>query len=370
MNLIVWCVVLQVYVVEVASAKLKGLFGCCNQLFITIGILISYILGIQFNHFRLRFYEVALVAAGIVVIFEILMLFTFETPRWLFLHNKEFLGIRVLKILRGPNAYIMKEIDEIKAKIRKTYSTVEQLKEFRRRGVYHPFILVLLLMFFQQFSGINAAIFFSSTIFDQAGFSGNTAEIMTAGAVGGTQIVATLISVILVDRFGRKIFLVISSFGMMASSVILAVYFYIHKPNGDASSLNYMAIAGVVIFIASFSLGWGPLPWASMGELLPNRVRGLAASMATMVNWTFATIITSCFTKYQQAVTPKYAWGTFAIVMAVSIVFVIVFLPESKGRSVEEIQERFEQGQIIAIKCGMRRRETPSVFNGNTSDIN
>lgn len=364
---------LQVYIAEVASAKRSGLFGNCNQFFITVGSLISYVLGIKYQGQRVSFYEVALIAAGFVALFEIMMLLTYETPRWLFGKNKDYLGIKVLKLLRGPDSQIMKEIDNIKAALRKSYSVIEQLKEFRLRSVYQPFILVLMLMFFQQFSGINAAIFYSSDIFKKAGYKGNEVEIISALAVGVVQIIATFLSVVLVDRLGRRVLLLLSSSGMGLSSLLLAVFFYLYQNKYECNNsdtnickhLGYMAIAGVVIFITSFSIGWGPIPWTSMSELLPNRVRGLAGSVSAATNWSFATIITFCFSRYAKAVTPKIAWGSFAFIMIISIVCVGLFLPETKGHSLEEIQENFEAGQLFAVKCRCRRRNT-----SQTSGIN
>ena len=374
--------VLQVYIAEVSSAKRKGLLGNCNQFFITIGILLSYILGIEFRGYRVPFYIVALVAAGIVTLFEFLMLFTHETPRWLFSKNREYWGIRVLKLLRGPDAHIMEEIDRIKAAVRRSYSVVEQFKEFKLRSVYHPFILGFMVMFFQQFSGINAAIFYTSTVFSAAGFKSNNIEICSAVAVGITQIVATFMSVLLIDRLGRRVLLVVSSIGMGFSSLVLAAYFGVyHLEHCDAttipevdvslcSHLGPMAIVGVVIFIGSFSLGWGPIPWTSMSELVPNRVRGLLAGILTMVNWIFATTITFGFTPYQNLVTPPFAWATFSIVMVLSIFWVILFLPETKGRSLEQIQEDFERGNIFAIKFTRNSSgyQRPPSINSHVSD--
>ena len=359
------------YIAEVASGKRKGLFGNCNQLFITVGVFVSYLFGIQFDGKRVSFYIVALVGAGLLALFEVLMLLTYETPRWLFGKNKDYLGIKVLKLLRGPDAQIMREIDRIKAALRRTYSVKDQLREFRLPSVYRPFGLALMLMFFQQFSGINAAIFYTSNIFKDAGYVGNTGEIISALAVGITQIVATFISVLLVDRLGRRVLLILSSIGMGGSSLVLAVFFYLKdssKCNGAECShhIGYMAIAAVVVFIASFSIGWGPIPWTSMSELLPNRVRGLAAGVSTAVNWTFATTVTLGFNYYAKGVTPKFAWGSFAFVMLVSIVCVALFLPETKGRTLEEIEEDFEQGHVFAIRCRGRQR-TRSGSSPNTS---
>ena len=363
----------QVYIAEVAAHNQRGPFGNCNQLFVTLGILISYLLGIEYNNNSVPFYKGALVPAAVVALFEFIMLFTYETPRWLFAKRKDFIAIKVLKVLRGPDAPIMKEIDHIKMVLRKSYTVKEQIQEFRNRSVYLPFIIVLFLMFFQQFSGINAAIFYTSTILGKTGFEGNTVEIISAISVGVTQVVATLLSVFLVDRLGRRVLFLTSSLGMLVSALLLAIFFYIfdhyckgkigdetsatldtatagpHHICSTSAHLNVMAIVAIVVFIASFSLGWGPLPWASMSELLPNKVRGMAAGISTVVNWSFATIITLGFSGYSSLVTPKWAWATFAIFLLLSLLFVFLLVPETKGCSLEEIQENFEQGRILAL---------------------
>ncbi len=362
---------------EIASARLKGLFGGCNQLFITIGGFIGYLYGVQ--KFHISYWKFALTAAGIVALFEILMLFTYETPRWLFSKHKEFQAIRVLKILRGPNAQVTKEISQIKAALRRKYTILEQLKAFKNRAVFIPFILVLMLMFFQQFSGINAVIFYASDIFKTAQISLDV-NLVSALAIGVVQVIATLLSVLLVDKLGRKVLLTISSAGMGLSSFILGIYYHVlvshcknclgqcHSqadlsldstfPCGNAK-FGYLAIVCVVFFIISFSLAWGPIPWSMMSELMPNHVRTLAGSIATFVNWTFATIITSFFHSYAKFATEAGAFWSFTVIMAFAIVLVIIFLPETKGHSLEEIQEHFEQGHIFAISCKRRKPSRP-----------
>ena len=365
----------QVYIAEIAPARLKGLFGNCNQLFMTVGQLFAYLYGIK--QFNIQYWHFSLAAAGVVTLFEILMLFTYETPRWLFSKQKDFDAIRVLKILRGPNAKISKEISQIKAGIREKYTISEQFKAFRHRAVFIPFTLVLMLMFFQQFSGINAVIFYASDVFKQAGFKDNV-NLVSAISIGVVQVIATLLSVMLVDKLGRKVLLTVSSIGMGLSSFILGIYYFIlvhhcgnclgphsvcqTRPSLDitapcnTSNFGYLAVVCVVFFIISFSLAWGPIPWTMMSELMPNRVRTLAGSIATFVNWTFAAIITSSFHSIADKITGAGAFWIFAGIMAFAIIFVIVFLPETKGHTLEEIQENFEKGHIIAISCTCGRR--------------
>ena len=381
---------MQVYIAEIAASNQRGLLGNCNQLFITFGVLFSYILGIKYKDTSVRFYVAALVPAAFVTLFEIFMLFTYETPRWLFGKNMDYVAIKVLKILRGPDALIMKEIDHIKVVLKKTYTLPEQVMEFRNKSVYFPFVIVLFLMFFQQFSGINAAVFYTSTILSKTGFQGNMVEIISALAVGVTQVLATTVSVFLVDRLGRRFLLLLSSIGMATSAILLAIFFYIfdHVCHGkieqqdtlatdtattssshicmNSAHLNVMAIVAIVVFIGSFSLGWGPIPWTSMSELLPNRVRGLAGGISSLVNWSFASIITLSFSSYSTLVTPKWAWATFAIFLVLGFIFVLLILPETKGRSLEEIQENFERGRILALQLKTNERIRSPLSSVNT----
>ena len=374
------------YIAEVAPADYSGRFGNCNQLFSTIGAFISYGLGaIWTSKWKVHYYNLSLVAAGVVALFELLMLSTYETPRWLYKKAVKQTGVwkrhteeeanRIMNVLRGPKYNVPEEIDGIKKALQKNLTLVEQLIELKRRSVYVPFILVLLLMFFQQFSGINVAIFFTGDIFDSAGLDTISPRLLAFIAVGVVQVVATLVSVILVDWCGRKQLLVVSSVGMCVSSALIGTDFVIldrlcgkcygtncTSPDGmiqhhydypfcDNVNIGVLAIVGVIVFIVAFSLGWGPIPWTSMSELVPGRVRSLYASIASMVNWTLAVIITACFQPYSETFSVEVTWWTFSIILFVSIFFVIIFVPEVKGHSLEQIEDHFENGKIIAIIC-------------------
>lgn len=351
---------MQLYIAEISSPKWKGFFGNCNQLFITLGIAVTYFLSIEFQGYQIHYSDIALVGAGVSIIFEVLMMVaTLESPRWLLSKSRYDSGTQMLGILRGKSYHIAKEIDEIKAKLRSKYPVKEQLTAFKHRPVYHPFILVIFLFFFQEFSGIDAAVFYSSQIFSDAGYSSHTVNLVSFGAVGCVLVLATLISVVLVDYLGRRILLLISSGFMVLSSFILGIYFLIFDSNWEGSletpecpnGIEYLAIASVVVFIIGFSLGWGPVPFSAMSELLPAQARTLGGSMAAFTTQTFSTIIIFTFPSYVNLVTPKFAWWTFSVIMLASVVFVVLFLPEAKGKSLEEIQEYFESGRIIACSC-------------------
>lgn len=365
-----------------ASTKLKGLFGTCNQLFAAIGVLIAYLYGVNWNGGRtIHYWEFAIAGVAEVVIFEILMLFTLETPRWLFSKDKDEQAIHVLRILRGPYCDISGEIEKIKSALRQQYTVKEQLADLvGHRAVLIPFLLVLMLMLFQQFSGIVPAIFYAAPVLKDAGITLDV-NLVSALAIGLVQMIGSLVSVIFIDCIGRRILLTISGVGMVVSDSILGVYFYIYTEKcgsclGPPVSCNItdnisnyillsshdtlpcntthfgmLAIASIVLFIFTFSLGWGPIPWNAMSELMPNRVRTLAAGVAASFYWSFCTIVSLCFHSYSNLVTPEGSWWTFTLITVLAIFVVILFLPETKGRSLEEIQEHFEKGHIFVFSC-------------------
>ena len=371
---------MQVYVSEVASTKLKGLFGTCNQLFASFGVLIAYLYGVNWKQGRtIQYWEFAIFGAVLVVIFETLMLFTFETPRWLLSKDKDERAIRVLRILRGPHCDISCEIEKIKSALRLKYTVKEQLTDLlSHRAVLIAFLLVLMLMFFQQFSGIVPAIFYAAPILQDAGITLDV-NLVSALAIGLVQVIGTLVSMFFIDCIGRRILLTVSGIGMVVSNFILGIYFYIYTekcgsclgspvhcnltnnlssyifshdtPPCNTTHFGLLAVASIVLVVFTFSLGWGPIPWNAMSELMPNRVRSLAASIATSFYWCFCTIVSLCFHSYSNWVTPEGSWWTFTFIMVLAVFVVILFLPETKGHSLEEIQEHFEKRHIFAFSC-------------------
>ena len=323
----------------------------------------------------LPFDRVSLILAGVAGLFIFLLLMVSEFPRWLYRCGRVAEARDTLHFLRGPQADVNKELEAIREVLDKMgkSSLWKQILEFREKRVFHPFLLCLLLMFFQQCSGVNSIIFYSTQIFQQAGI--HDAKLLSTFLVAGIQIVATLGSVFFMILFGRKSLLVTSSLGILLSLVTLGVYFLIHDDichgclgknctDSDdhvwansyspcsSSGIGVLAILSTSIYMVAFSIGWGPIPWTMMSELLPLCVRTLAASVATFLNLMFAYIVVQSFPKYSEAVTLKFTWWTYATVVAASIAHVVFFLPETKRQTLEEVEGAFEKGEIIYLSCG------------------
>ena len=331
---------------------MRGLFGSFTQLFLSVGVMFVYLLSTAGN---LTFYDDALIIIAVLTFFEVLMYFLLpESPRWLIVHGHSQLAVRTLKRLRGPKYPISGEIDAIEADILK-YPHVNVFKRFqelfRSCKVFSSLLVILVIMSLQQLSGLNAISSYATVIFREAGVS-HPAE-SASYAVGGTALLFTFLSIFVVDIFGRKVLLVASGVGMLVGTVVLGVHFYISRPaacsNGSSLSLvdsgdvicnpnlAPLAIVSIMLFNAAFSIGWGPVPWVLLGELLPLRVRGLGSSMAIFVNWGSAAIVTGLYFKYSELVHTWFTWWTFSVFNLFSIIFVAIFLRETKKKILEDI---------------------------------
>lgn len=194
----------------------------------------------------------------------------------------------------------------------------------------------LSLMFFQQFSGINAVIFYTVTIFKSAGSTMDPQ--VSSIIVGVVQVLMTFAAAVLVERAGRKILLVQSSAIMCLCLTVLGIYFCLKDNGYDVSSIGWMPLFSMVMFIVSFSLGYGPIPWMMMGELLAPEVKGIATALTVLFNWVSVFIVTKSFTVLTELVGSDFTFWTFAVVMALGTLYGIVSLFETKGKSNAQIQ--------------------------------
>ena len=342
------------------------MFGSFIEIALALGVLISFAVG-SIPHFR--YYNSSLVAAAIVAIFEALMVTLYETPRWLVSKGRITEAYRSLRWLRGPAVDIESELKSNQStKTAAATNVFASLKDFTKRSVAVPLTLVILVMFLQQAGGINALGSFSASMFEQAGVKNPRAA--ATYAVGGAELVATLVAVYLIDLLGRKILLVVSGVGMVVGSLLLGVDFYLTRPSlctgsnsnntlfaaseilkGSSSTpcnthYSPLAIVSIVIFGAAFSVGWGPIPWILVSELSPLRVRGVMSGIATLVNWGTAAAVVGSYASYSNAVGVWFAWWSFTLLNIAAVVFTVFFLRETKGKSLEDIENYYQNNKL------------------------
>ena len=337
---------LQVYLGEVSSAKLRGNVGAISQTIFTSGIVFNYVLG-AINNFR--YYYISLVAVGIVAIFEVLMFWLPETPRWLMSKGYVEQAENVLLWLRGGKIEIKKEVDDIKKIVLATRTVGRKniLKSLSKRNFLIPFVYILIIFFFQQAGGITATASFAAIIFSDAGIS--NPRLTTIYAVGIASLIGNIATFFVVNILGRVTLLILSATGMFLGCAMLGIHFFITREslcnNGMDEPCNPqfgpLAVASLIIYRFSFAIGLGPLPWILISELLPLSVRGFSSGLVMIVTWGVSGAVTGLYLEYVVLVQPWFAVWTFGLMNLSAVIFIIIFLPETKGKSLEELERTF-----------------------------
>ena len=338
--------VLQLYLAEISPRQYRGTFGAMNELALTIGVFIG-----QFAGNYITYYWLALASLAITVLYTgpALCLLQ-ETPRWLITQGKVKEAQGVLLWLRGAEYDVYEELSEIKEQCdsETTLSLLEKFQEFKKKPVYHPVLLAVMLVFFQASTGIEAIVFNIKDILKHAKvpYPGQMAALTT----GGVQMFFSFIGARLVDILGRRTLLIISSPVIIISLIALGAYeMFYYKP----SCYPLFAIISVAVFIAGFSIGWGNATYVLISEMVPLRVRGTGVGIATVANWCFIIISTGLFRNYQEAVKPWGVFWSFGLASICGLIYVILFIPETKGKSLEEIENKFKTSSIL-ICTGIR----------------
>lgn len=322
-----------VYIGEIASNENRGKLGTMFQLMVTVGILYAYVVGNFFTVFTF-----SILCAIVPLLFGSIFVFMPETPHYFVRKNKSHLAIDSLQWLRGSNYNYTHDLHEITDEIataqnRQTTLIEALLTPAARRAI----IISLSLMAIMQFSGINAVIFYTEAIFDAAnsGMAASTASIM----VGAMQVVATYGASLLIDRLGRRILLITSISLMFVCNIAIGVYFYLleHEPK-TASNFGWLPISALCLYIISYSLGLGPIPWVLIGELFTADVKGPASSASGTAAWLLAFLVTKSFTNVRDWIGLGETFWLFAFFSLLGSVFVYLFVPETKGKSFAEIQ--------------------------------
>jgi MFS family permease len=187
---------------------------------------------------------------------------------------------------------------------------------------------------FQQITGINTVIYFAPTIFQSAGLSSAATSILATAGVGAVNVIMTIVSIRLIDRLGRRQLLFWSLGGMTVTLLVLSAAFY----SGASGQLAWVAVASVAAFVGFFAIGLGPVFWLLIAEIFPLAVRGRAMSLATVANWSFNLIVSATFLNLVGAVGSAGAFLVYAVLSLVALAFIAMMVPETKGRSLEQIE--------------------------------
>ena len=317
-----------VYLTEMAPTELRGSLGSLNQLMITIGILSAYLMNYAFADMGAWRWML-----GLAVVPSLILLvgvaFMPESPRWLLENKSEKAARDVMKITYNPDA-IDAEIKEMKEIASNSESTFSVIKSPWLRPTL---IIGCIFAIFQQFIGINAVIFYAPTIFTKAGLGGSASIIGTVG-IGVVNVLVTILALFIVDRVDRKKLLVVGNLGMIASLVIMAMLIW----SIGIQSSAWVIIICLSLFIVFFGISWGPVLWVMLPELFPTRARGAATGIAALVLNFGTLIVAQLFPILNHHLDTEWVFLIFAAIGVLAMSFVIKYLPETRGRSLAEIE--------------------------------
>lgn len=323
-----------VYTSEIAEKEIRGTLGSYFQLMVTVGILFVYVLGREVDAFVL-----SLVCGIVPLVFGVIFFFMPETPLYHLQKREHDKAKASLQWFRGQHYNVDSELQDMQATLDEAARQKLSIKEaFSTRAAKRGLIIAFGLMIFQQLSGVNAVIFYTSKIFIAAG---STLEPAIATIIVGViQTVATFISTLIVDRLGRRILLLISDSVMALCSLLLGVFFILDKQGEAGSSLGWLPLTSVCIFIVVFSLGYGPIPWMMVGELFPPHIKGFASSLSCLLNWILAFLVTKFFSDLVTEFGEHTTFWIFCVISIIGTLFVFFIVPETKGKSLDEIQRQ------------------------------
>ncbi|WP_105993187.1 sugar porter family MFS transporter [Staphylococcus simulans] len=325
--------IVPVYLSEMAPTESRGSLSSLNQLMITIGILASYLTGYAFAGIEGWRWMLGLAVVPSVILL-VGVIFMPESPRWLLEHRGENAARKVMG-LTFPKNQIDHEIAEMKEINAISESTWNVLKSPWLR----PTIIIgCVFALFQQIIGINAIIYYAPSIFVKAGL-GDSASILGSVGIGTVNVLVTIVAIMIIDKIDRKKLLLIGNIGMVASLVIMAILIW----SMGIQSSAWIIIACLTIFIIFFGFSWGPVLWVMLPELFPMRARGAATGIAALVLSLGSLAVAQFFPMLNEVLPTQGVFLIFAVIGVFAAIFVTKYLPETRGRSLEEIEAELRE---------------------------
>lgn len=313
------------------------------QLFVTIGILYSNLFGWIFPITLF-----CILCAAVPVAFGLLFMFQPETPTYLIKHGQKDKAIAAFARLRGKDYDPSGEIAEIEKQAAKEEELKDQFTvQLRSVQGKKSSTICFMLMFYQQLSGINAVMFYSGDIFKDAGST--IQPELCATIIGVVQVIATLFSSWSIDKLGRKVLLMISAGLMAISTLMMTAFFFIkdleYMAKDEITKIGFLPLLALMLFIVAFSVGLGPIPWLASSEIFPPAIMARMSSYAGMFNWFLATCVTLGFGPANKLVGAYTSFFVFTVVSASAVFFVLIVIPETKGKTFQEIQDELGGAQ-------------------------
>ncbi|WP_089864529.1 sugar porter family MFS transporter [Halogranum rubrum] len=338
------------YISEISPPEIRGSLVSLNQLAVTVGILVSYFVNFAFADGPILALAQDVVGAagwrwmlgaGMVpaLILGVAMLWMPESPRWLVEKGRESKARDVLARTRSEDQ-ISEEISDIEETARKQADT--DLSDLTQSWLRPALVVGIGLAAFQQVTGINTVIYYAPTILESTGF-GNSASILATVGIGVVNVVMTVVAVLLMDRAGRRPLLLTGLTGMTLTLVGLGAAFLLP---GLSGVVGWVALVCLMLYVAFFAIGLGPVFWLLISEIYPLKVRGTAMGVVTVVNWAANLLVALTFLQLVDVAGKPGTFWLYAGLSIAALAFTYSLVPETKGRSLEDIESALRESAL------------------------
>lgn len=334
--------VVPMYIAEISPSGKRGALVTLNQLMITIGLLVSYITDYWLSNdnnieswrwmFLVGFFPAIVLLVG--------MFFLPETPRWLISKNRWDEGKKVLIGVEDPSL-VEQTLADLKEEVEFSSKNSIRAGEILKPWLRPALIITIGIFFFQQFSGVNTIIYYSPIIFEMTGIVSNTQSILPSILIGTVNVLACFVSVILLDKIGRRKLYLIGISGMIPSLILTGCCFFFKDQLG--ASLPYFAVFTIASFIIFINISLSPLGWLLISEIFPLSVRGTGMSIGSLSHWGFNAIISFTFLTLTNGIGIGSTFLLYAAVCIFGLAWGYYYIPETKGKSLELIEKHWRE---------------------------
>jgi sugar porter (SP) family MFS transporter len=318
-----------IYISEVSPADSRGRLVGLFQFNVVLGILVSYLSNYLISQLGDTSWRLMLGVQAIpALVFLVLIRFIPESPRWLILKKQDFKrALEILKVINPLNC----DEELVSIKNSKLESAILNSNNLFSGQYKTPIMLAMLFAIFNQVSGVNAIIYYAPRIFEMAGLGAHSSLLSTVG-IGMVNFIFTLFAINIIDRVGRRVLMLIGSVGLIVSLFLVAFTFYAGNFSGFAIPFYIM------VFIGFFAFSQGAVIWVFISEIFPNQVRAKGQTLGSSTHWIMAALIAFSFPFFAEKLGGAVTFSFFGSMMILQLIFVWRAMPETKGKSLEQIE--------------------------------
>jgi len=315
------------YIAELAPEDIRGALVTLNQMAISTGVVVAYYVDyLLAGSANWRWMFMSAVVPSLILLAG--LMFLPETPRWLAAHGNFAAALRVLARIETPEK-AARDLQELR---HVTETDQLRFRDLLVRRFRKPLIAGIGLAIFQQITGVNTIVYYAPTIFQMVGFGSAGNAILATFLIGSVGLAFTIIAMFLVDKVGRRPLLLVSLCGMCVALLHLALIL------GDPHPKKWLVVTDVLVYLAAFDIGLGPIFWLLISEIYPTTVRAQAMSLATMTIWAGDFLVTATFLTVVEHLGMRGCFMLFAGLCVVAFVFSLRMVPETRGRTLEQIE--------------------------------